>query len=150
MHRRGWRRFGLLLFCVTLLCGCTSADNSGPASADEASWLLTMSGLAPPATFRGVLPCADCEGIRHVLELQPSATFRLRREWLGRDLLRDELGSWRVDPARGALILEAGGEVLLQFEVQDDHTLRLLDLEGRHIESQLPYELERDETLAAP
>jgi len=103
-----------------------------------------------PATFRGVLPCADCEGIRHVLDLQPERVFRLRREWLGHDLLRDEPGSWHIDPRRGALILEAGGETLLQFEILDDRTLRLLDLEGRHIESQLPYELERDETLAAP
>lgn len=85
-----------------------------------------------------------------MLDLQPEGVFRLRREWLGRDLLRDDLGSWRADPGRGALILEAGGETLLQFEILDDRTLRLLDREGRHIESQLPYELERDETLAPP
>ena len=43
-------------------------------------------GLQLPATFRGDLPCADCQAIRYHLDLWPDQVFHLRREWLGKDL----------------------------------------------------------------
>lgn len=68
----------------------------------------TPHGLRLPASFRGVLPCADCPGVRHHLDLWPDEVFHLRREWLGRGLVRDDLGRWRFEPARRALILAGG------------------------------------------
>ncbi|MGD8511510.1 MAG: YbaY family lipoprotein, partial [Gammaproteobacteria bacterium] len=38
--------------------------------------------LRLPATFRGTLPCADCPGVSHHLDLWPDRVFHLRREWL--------------------------------------------------------------------
>jgi copper homeostasis protein (lipoprotein) len=124
----------LLVIAGLLLAGCSASE-------------LANQSPNLPATYRGVLPCADCEGIRHHLDLWPDHVFHLRREWLGRDFVRDELGTWRVDAARGALLLEGGGEMPLQFERLGDGRLRLLDLDGRHIDSQLPYELTSDGTL---
>lgn len=97
-----------------------------------------------PATFRGELPCADCEAIRHHLDLWPDGVFHLRREWVGRSVVRDELGRWRIDPARIVLVLESGGQPLLQFEIKGQDVLRLLDQAGRPIASRLPYELISD------
>ncbi len=105
-------------------------------------------GLRLPATFRGDLPCADCEAIRHHLDLWPDQAYHLRREWVGRGLRRDEVGRWRVDPARNALLLDAGGEMPLQFEIKGPDRLRLLDREGKPIPSKLPYLLTGDGTLA--
>jgi heat shock protein HslJ/uncharacterized lipoprotein NlpE involved in copper resistance len=104
-------------------------------------------GLRLPATFTGALPCADCEAIRHHLDLWPDQAFHLRREWVGRGLTRDEVGRWRVDPSRNALVLHGGGEMPLQFEIKGPGTLRQLDIEGRPIVSTLPYELTSDGTL---
>ncbi len=98
-------------------------------------------GLQLPATFRGDLPCADCAGVRHHLDLWPDQVFHLRREWLGKNHVRDEIGRWRVDPARRALLLQGGGEMPLQFEIEGARTLRQLDLAGKPIESTLPYQL---------
>lgn len=104
-------------------------------------------GLRLPATFRGDLPCADCAGVRHHLDLWPDQVFHLRREWLGKDQVRGEVGRWRVDPARRALILEGGGEMPLQFEIKGPARLRQLDIAGKPIVSELPYELTSDGQL---
>ncbi len=101
-----------------------------------------------PATFRGDLPCADCEAIRYHLDLWPDQVFHLRREWLGKDLVRDEVGRWRVDLSRQALVLRGGREMTLRFEIKGPDKLRQVDIEGRPIASKLPYELVSDGTLA--
>ena len=108
---------------------------------------MPAHGLRLPATFRGDLPCADCEGVRHHLDLWPDQVFHLRREWLGKDQVRGEVGRWRVDPARRALILEGGGEMPLQFEIKGPARLRQLDLMGKPIASELPYDLVSDGQL---
>jgi len=60
----------------------------------EANPMIGAHGLRLPATFTGTLPCADCEGIAHHLDLWPNQAYHLRREWLGRegDAVRDEIG----------------------------------------------------------
>jgi heat shock protein HslJ/uncharacterized lipoprotein NlpE involved in copper resistance len=100
-------------------------------------------GLELPASFTGVLPCADCEGIAHHLDLWPDQGYHLRRTWLGEegDSRRDELGRWYADPERNAIILYGAGEMPLQWEVKDPRRLRQLDIEGKPIESALNYEL---------
>ncbi|PTE18405.1 copper resistance protein NlpE N-terminal domain-containing protein [Phaeovulum veldkampii] len=52
-----------------------------PAGAEEPG--QGAHGLRLPASFTGTLPCADCEGIRHHLDLWPDQSFALRLEWLG-------------------------------------------------------------------
>jgi heat shock protein HslJ/uncharacterized lipoprotein NlpE involved in copper resistance len=112
-----------------------------PTSAGEQPAVTGAHGLRLPATFKGDLPCADCVGVRHHLNLWPDQVFLLRRIWLGRDMRRDDVGRWSVDPARRALVLWSGAEMPLQFEILDDRRLRQLDLAGKPIESDLPYEL---------
>lgn len=104
-------------------------------------------GLRLPASFRGVLPCADCPGVRYHLDLWPDQVFHLRREWLGRNRVRDDLGRWRFEAARRALILAGGAEMPLQFEVSGPDELRPLDLPGKPVESPLDHSLRSDGTL---
>jgi heat shock protein HslJ/uncharacterized lipoprotein NlpE involved in copper resistance len=98
-------------------------------------------GLRLPATFKGDLPCADCAGIRHHLNLFPNEVFALSRRWLGKQHSRDEIGRWHVDPERPVLVLESGRQDRLAFQILSGDRLRMLDLDGRPIISDLPYEL---------
>ena len=109
--------------------------------AGRAQGVVGAHGLRLPATFKGDLPCADCEGIRHHLNLWPDQAFALRRTWLGKDASRDDIGRWSVDPERRALILWDVGETPLRFEILNNQRLRQLDTEGKPIVSDLPYEL---------
>lgn len=106
-------------------------------------------GLRLPATFTGDLPCADCEAVRWHLDAWPDGVFHLHREWLGRSVVRDEIGTWRLETKRKALILSGGGEAPLQFEIKGPDTLRALDTRGKPIKSSLPYVLKSDGSLHA-
>jgi copper homeostasis protein (lipoprotein) len=116
---------------------------AAPSAAQEAAQQRSGAhGLALPASFAGVLPCADCPGIRHHLDLWgDSGGFVLQREYIDRDRTETVMGRWHVDPARRALILrsEAGEE--MGWQILNSGDLRMLDQEGNPIESELPYEL---------
>lgn len=122
----------ICLICVpTLLIGQTTDQR------------FAAHGLALPATFSGTLPCADCEGIVHHLDLWADGQgYALRRVYLGRDETLDELGRWHVDPSRNALILEGTGNASSEWQITANQQVRLLDQEGLPIESDLPYTLE--------
>ena len=119
------------------------AGSSGPAT----------GGAGPlgslPATFAGDLPCADCQGIRHQLELFPDHAFFLRMTYLGKgdDASFDDIGGWAVRSDRRTVVLHGGREAPLKFAIKDANTLRKLDLEGREIASSLNYDLKRTEGL---
>lgn len=109
-------------------------------------------GLRLPASFEGVLPCTDCDGVRHHLDLWPDQVYHMTREWLGRDassaiVRRDEIGRWFADPGKQTLILFGASEMPLQWEVVADDRLRQLDMQGNPILSSLNHELKSDGTL---
>jgi heat shock protein HslJ len=133
---------------------CATPSHAAAALALSAALAVpSVAGTAPrelglPATFRGDLPCADCEAVRHHLDVWPDGVFHLRREWVGRDLVRDEIGRWQVDPGSDAIALHSGAERPLRFEIEDPDRLRLLDVHGRPIVSTLPYALASDGVLS--
>ena len=102
-----------------------------------------------PATFVGELPCADCPGIRYHLNLFPDRVFFLRMMYLGRgdNANFDDIGSWVVSSDRNTLLLKGGREAPAMFRIKDANTLRMLDVEGRDIESSLNYDLLRTKTV---
>lgn len=121
-----------------------------------ATWLVAgCGGAAPdpetgldpglyPGSFVGVLPCADCEGIEARLDLFEDGGYIQRLIYLGRSVEPFwELGSWRRDGSTVQL-QDADGPGQ-RFAVLDDDELRLLDGEGRPIESELNYTLTRVE-----
>jgi copper homeostasis protein (lipoprotein) len=102
-----------------------------------------------PASFIGELPCADCPGIRYHVNLFPDRVFFLRTTHIGRgdDAAHDDIGSWVVSSDRTMLLLKGGREAPAMFRIKDETTLRLLNVEGRDIESPLNYDLQRAKNL---
>lgn len=103
-------------------------------------------GLHLPASFTGTLPCADCAGIAHQLDLFPEQGFHLRRDWLGRGdpLSQTDRGRWHLDPATGALVLGDVPDGPIRWKVTGPDSLRLLAQDGSPILSDLPYDLTAD------
>jgi copper homeostasis protein (lipoprotein) len=102
-----------------------------------------------PASFVGILPCADCPGMRYTLNLWPDQVYALRMEYLEREGAYDDIGRWEAAPENKQLALHGGREAPLRFAVRDRDTLRKLDGEGREIDSKLNHDLTRVATLAA-
>jgi uncharacterized lipoprotein YbaY/heat shock protein HslJ/uncharacterized lipoprotein NlpE involved in copper resistance len=114
-------RFNLLLVPAS-----TPAHGPAAASASPAA----LPGLALPASFAGVLPCADCPGIAHTLTLRADGLYRLRRTYLGKPGEPvAELGRWSADATRRELVLGQGPDVR-RYALVDGETLRQLDRSG--------------------
>jgi heat shock protein HslJ/uncharacterized lipoprotein NlpE involved in copper resistance len=113
-----------------------------PAQASAQAQAVPIAGLPLPASFVGILPCADCAGIAQTLTLREDGLYRMRRTYLGRPGNPvSEIGHWRLD-ADGRLLLRRGSDVSL-FVIDDADTLRQLDRAGRPIRSALNYSLRR-------
>lgn len=126
----------------------TDVENATVTGAEASTQsIIDAHGLRLPASFRGDFPCADCDAIRHHLDLWPDQVFHLRRQWLGKGLVRDEIGRWRVDAIRKALILYGGAEMVPQYEIKGPDRLRQLDIKRQPIQSKLSYELVSDGRL---
>jgi len=98
-----------------------------------------------PATFVGVLPCADCEGIDYHLDIMPDGSYALRNRYLGKEVDRahDDIGTWALSSDGITLTLKGGREAPVHFSIESAQTLRKLDLLGRPIDSELDYDLRR-------
>lgn len=113
-----------------------------PAATSSAG--TTTGALLPlPAQYAGTLPCADCTGIRYELDLQPGGPYRLSQEYLGKpgEPVFHTVGQWRYDAATRVLTLDDDPSRPVAFEVTPTGNLRLLDVAGRPIVSNLNYEL---------
>ncbi|MBB4844316.1 putative lipoprotein YbaY/heat shock protein HslJ [Paucibacter oligotrophus] len=119
------------------------ADRTPPAL------IPTQPSFALPASFTGVLPCADCAGIAQTLTLRADGLYRMRSVYLGKDgAPRSEQGRWMAEAGGGKLVLQ-GASTQQMWAVGPDKqdksgaALRLLDLAGKPIVSRLNYELRR-------
>jgi len=92
----------------------------------------------------GVLPCADCPGIEHHLDLFPDGVYYLRRVYQGkRDGQFDDVGSWAASSDGRVVILSGGRGEPMQFAVRDANRLTQLDLQGRPIASKANHDIVR-------
>ena len=94
-------------------------------------------------TFAGDLPCADCEGIAHTLTLFPDGIFISRMVYKGRANSFREIGNWSAEQGGKYLILRRGGQAPQRYAIVNPDELRLLDSEGREIDSKMNLSLKR-------
>lgn len=101
-----------------------------------------------PANFAGTLPCADCPGIETRLDLLSDSVFLLRENYLDRDGGPFyDIGRYRIASGHEQLVLYGGREAPMRFAISGPDSLRLLDRDGGHIESELDYSLSRQPGL---
>jgi len=114
-----------------------------------ASASTSTAGLSLPATFAGVLPCADCVGVANTLTLRADGLYRLRRTYIGKPGdPTAEIGRWTVDASGQQITLGRGG-TMQRFTVVGEEALRQLDRLGQPIQSAANLELRRTAQLDA-
>ncbi|BDU16135.1 copper resistance protein NlpE [Lysobacter auxotrophicus] len=97
-------------------------------------------------TFTGTLPCADCPGIDTRIELAADGTYTVTesyRERPAQELKGD--GTWTVEENNQRLRLDPNSKSDHDrlFAILSNDEIRQLDMEGKPIESSLPYNLKR-------
>ncbi len=116
--------------------GDTTPETDAPAT-------IGAHGLKLPASFTGTIPCADCDTMHLRLDLWPDQVFHLRRSWTGKggkEMRRDSIGRWSVDPDTEVLALSGPGDDL-QMQIVGDDRMRLISRDGKAIESGTDYVL---------
>jgi len=140
-------RLMAIALVIVAIAGCGGYE---PTRKNEAAYLARLP-IEIPGTFTGVVPCADCEGIRLTLNLRADRIFLLRQTYPGvqdgGDASFVDLGRWSVAEDGETLGLKGGTGSPRQFAIRDATTLRMLDSLGGEIVSELNYDLARAERL---
>ena len=98
-------------------------------------------------TYKGILPCADCEGIKTELELNSDKTYEIKETYLGKGDGKpfESKGSFQFDSKNSSIIeLDKAGDSRKYFVAEG--YLKALDLEGNEITGDLAdrYQLKKD------
>lgn len=122
----------------------------------EREALTPATDQLAPATYRGLLPAADCAGIDYILTLNDSIAdadtlFALRMVYIegdnnGSDITFDSRGRqhrFGVGAKRGYRLTPDDGDVATYFAIVNDTTLQMVDSTLTRIDSPFNYDLIR-------
>lgn len=122
----------------------------------EREALTPATDQLAPATYRGLLPAADCAGIDYILTLNDSIAdadtlFALRMVYIegdndGSDITFDSRGRqhrFGVGAKRGYRLTPDDGDVVTYFAIVNDTTLQMVDSTLTKIDSPFNYDLVR-------
>jgi len=128
------------VFLLSLLVACTDAPTQEGVDHDsakpEASVPLTWTGY-----YEGILPCADCPGMRTALWVRDDSTYVKQTVYLDRDSLPfGTIGNWRVQDDRFLLSDGAGTE---QGFASSEEGLKVLLINGGSTDTSAISMLER-------
>jgi uncharacterized lipoprotein NlpE involved in copper resistance len=89
-------------------------------------------------TYKGILPCASCEGIETEITLNNDLTFLIKTNYLGKGRQEsfEQKGSFDWDESGSIIILQDLKSKPNQYKV-GENTLTQLDLEGNRITGEL-------------
>lgn len=122
------------------IAGCNSTKEESTVNTDGQTEepVIDMSNAKNSidylGTYKGVVPCADCEGIETVITLNPDESYNIKETYLGKsDNMFEDVGSfdWMDDGNR--LKLEDTDSNIRFFAVSEGKLI-MLDLEGNPTE----------------
>ncbi len=98
----------------------------------------SQNSLDWQGTYKGVTPCADCEGIETEIVLNADLTFTLKTKYLGKGdgKVFQEAGSFIWDKTGGIISLEGLKGRPSQYKVGENRLIQL-DMEGKIITGDL-------------
>ncbi|MHC5310885.1 copper resistance protein NlpE [Myroides sp. LJL116] len=96
----------------------------------------TQNSVDWDGTYQGVIPCADCPGIKVTIVLNPDGTFQREDVYMDKkDGTINETGSFTWDKT-GTIVTLKGKDQISQFKVQEGNIV-MLDTDGNIIEGPL-------------
>jgi copper homeostasis protein (lipoprotein) len=120
------KKIPAFLFLISLLLiGCqpkdggTSAENSTLTARETDGAHTSKNSLQWHGMYKGVLPCADCEGIETVLVLNAEHTYLLQTKYLGK-------GDGKVIERTGSIAWNTSGNTIMLAGVEDAPSMYLV------------------------
>lgn len=137
------KKFLVLGVCIAgLLVSCnqkkTPTEEHGVENS-EMDHHNAENSLDLTGTYKGLLPCADCEGIETVIVLNNDKTYEITSLYLGTKGNGEEFveqGSWDIKGNIIKLHDHTQDELVKQLKVGENY-VKYLDLEGEEIKGTL-------------
>jgi hypothetical protein len=163
-------RFASGLLLCAALAACETIDNSMPDSIRNikyAEWnpwstpkpfaskkiqpeKIPLLNITNTTSFRGVVPCGDCEAIELILTLRPDQVFFLRKEFnrlpKRRQERTQEIGGWQISDDGKEIILKRDNGNPQRLAILSNNQLDVLNAEGKSINNSNEYQLNRLES----
>jgi uncharacterized lipoprotein NlpE involved in copper resistance len=90
-------------------------------------------------TYEGTLPCADCEGIKTIIELNQNCSFTTREEYLNKPgNIVAQSGRFEWDKSGMVITLIIEGEANNKYKVVENALIHL-DMEGNEIKGSMAH-----------
>ncbi|MCO4292200.1 copper resistance protein NlpE [Solitalea sp. MAHUQ-68] len=161
-------KYFFILSTALILAGCQSnqkekaaekaADSIAAAAdsldVDSSDATISNTGKTLLATYSGVLPCADCEGIKTELELFQDNTYALKETYLGKGDGKKFISTGNYNTEKGFEIDRDASLYVIDYDKQGNeryfvqfsnkgNELTMLDRERKIIKSNLNYTLHK-------
>ena len=122
---------------VSLFALALAACQPTPAASTDPTGDTSRNALDWAGRYEGLRPCADCEGIRTVLDLTAEDSFVLRESYEGK-------GDGKAFVTKGKAVWDAAGSVITLGKGNDQRRFKVgegriwhLDQEGQRIDGAL-------------
>jgi len=147
-------KFLLIILAIFTIISACKTDKKSTQTLENAPD-NSLNSLDWPGVYRGVLPCADCEGIETEIKINADLTYVIFSKYLGKnEEAFKETGSFKWDEAGAKITLENAepNSALNQYLVGENMIFKL-DADGNRIEGDLKemYQLKKvylDSTIA--
>lgn len=133
------------VFLIFASCG-TNSENATPAQEETVKEEIapvptgdnSQTSVDYPGTYKGITPCADCEGIEVELIINQDSTFSLSNKYLGKGdgkpFVKTGRYSWTADGS--TIELEGITDGPSKFKVGENRVW-MLDMQGNKVEGAL-------------
>lgn len=138
------RQFVIASGLMLLIAACSDGNkrvggNAGsqlPGSLGTALMVAAYSTADIAGTYSGVLPCADCEGIETMLQLNDDETYQLEVKYQGKNQSAPFVtkGTWVLGDDR--IKLKGVTDAPDSYLIEDDYLVQL-DMKGKKIDGAL-------------
>lgn len=138
--------------CLIAITGCDSPQNHhSRIESGETKTEKQLENLNFYGTYEGILPAADCEGIRTALTLNNDNTYVLRSEYIGeKDAIFESKGSYHFINGRLMELAQSSSNEKSYYKILDGSKVMLSDKEGTVNQGVLAeyYILKRNKTIS--
>lgn len=138
--------FGLTILSFFLL-NCSSKVQKEKMIPDKHTSQISLDWWG---TYKGVLPCADCEGIETILRINKDSSFQLIKKYLGKKSDSTEIyGTFIWNEEGNTIILNNISNAPNKYFVRENSVIQL-DMEGNIISGELADKYILKKVSAAP
>lgn len=128
---------------IFIMTGCVSKEKNSSAQNGNFEFEQTYipqtisDSIDWAGTYKGILPCADCEGIETILVITEEMTFHMKTRYLGKDeTVFEQKGNFLWNENGDKIIINEKGSNQRSYLVGENYLIQL-DLEGNRITGEL-------------